>query len=128
MEMHRLRVVLGEQLDNFVNGAEFVAGDGVENVKFIGGVEDAVEAAAHDGKVHDIGYRRAGDEDIDKELSGKVLEVHLKPISGTSLCIGCCIGLTLHSVLRCPVSLDVVVVIQSRFTQHSQSKKNRQNR
>lgn len=56
MEMHRLRVVLGEELDDVVNGAEFVAGDGVENVKFIGGVEDAVEAAAHDRKVHDIGY------------------------------------------------------------------------
>lgn len=65
---------------------------------------------------------------MDKELSGKVFEVHLKPISEVSLCIGCCIGLTLYSVLWCPVSLDVVVVIQSRLTQHSQSKKNRQNK
>lgn len=65
---------------------------------------------------------------MDKELSGKVFEVHLKPISGMSPCVGCCIGLNLYSVWWCPVSLDVVVVIQSRLTQHSQSKKNKQDK
>lgn len=59
MTMHRLRVILGEELDDVVDGAEFVAGDGVEDVEFIGGVEDAVEAAADGGEVHDICYRRA---------------------------------------------------------------------
>lgn len=67
--MHRLAFVLGHQLDYFIYRAEFGGGYRVEDLEFVGLVEDAVEAAGGGGEMEDVGDGGAGEEDMDEEFS-----------------------------------------------------------